>query len=182
MGDSNSKKLQDTIREVSLVRMRSNSGIDGLRIEELPAIPLVYAHWMTLIVASGQHLAFMFKCHFMHDQARFLAAKSYACQPDAITRDQAINFFCEYCNLVGGGISQLLNDCNVMVGTSLPIWSRGFDEVFSFPPKGALTDSWKLCTPRVEIFCSSQIEVFETFDFTGARFDQNADSGRVEFL
>lgn len=184
------QSLNQLVRSASLARIQAVAKAPDFRVEELQSKNKVLAHWMALILISGKSLRLTFKTHFMSADAKQLASKSYGKKPDELKLAQASDFIAEFCNLTAGKIKKTLEDQNISTGISLPLLTRGFDELF-FPNEDAKTtfkDQWALTTPNepTQMSCSVLLQVYDfaTLEKLKLSGDSAAikDDGGVEFL
>ncbi len=180
--------VKEMIRSRSLGMARHYAGIDDFATQPIEGDLSVYGHWMTLILVAGKAAKLTFKVHFMEEEAKKLATHVYARPPTDISTPQAIDFMKELCNLVAGSLKKEFQDSGVIVGISLPMVTRGFDEVF-FPRGDGFSqfeDQWKVISSRGEFVCSSHFEVMDIAAVgnvtTRAASSQTADMGDVDFL
>lgn len=179
-------KLQTVIRNVSRFQLGSQSKNQNVRIQQLASDESVHSHFMCIILVSGPALKITFKSHFKSAAARTLSSPIYSLPEDKITEVQALDFFRELNNLTAGSIKHVLNIQNIDVGLSLPIITRGFDEIF-FPRQKSsqhFHDCWQLVSPHTNFICTSTIELFEDVDLSKIddKFDGSLHSGDVEFF
>lgn len=179
-------KLKRLMRNISRSRLTQQGLADHVQIKELPDFPKVFSHWMVMILASGPQGKIVFKTHFKSRSARLLAAPLYNLPVDQVSSDQALDCMREFANLTAGGIKRALG-AHLDFHLSLPIISRGFDEIFFVDLESAnsITDRWKLAYRDNEFVCSSSAEFFEPLDLSN--LDENSDSGpenttEVEYL
>lgn len=167
------------IRQASLSRLKVFSGRENVTLSDLKNEPLVYAHWMSLILLSGKALRIVVKAHYMSYSAKFFAKNVYKRD---LSESNVSDFFKEYCNLVAGQIKLDLANNGVDVGMSLPVAARGFDEIFYSNAEGSIVDFWRLSCENKAIDCSAHVELFDDFQLKeGFSIDSN-DKGTVEFL
>ncbi len=150
-------------------------------VELDPAVP-VLGHWMSLILAAGKEVRVTFKAHYMTKDAAIIAQNTFG--SSRLSEKQAKNFLKEFCNLTIGTVKDFLALNQVVVGTSLPIICRGFDDLFFPPPAGEsfLIDRWRLQTPEAKVECSVTYEFFSDFEINQLTAIDEAAVGDVEFL
>ena len=180
-------RLKSLIRDTSKKLMCVQSKRPDFVLEELQTTPLVYGHWMAMILVSGKDIKITFKVHFKTRSARHMAAQIYAKAADDLTVDQALDFVREYGNLIAGSVKKSLLELNVSTGVSLPVVTRGFDEVFFHTPLpfNTTTDIWILRSDVFDFKCSVIIEAFGRIDMStlsDVLKDDAAHQGDVEFL
>ncbi|MEI7973532.1 MAG: chemotaxis protein CheX, partial [Bdellovibrio sp.] len=140
-----------------------------------------------LILVSGPAIKVTFKAHFMTSFAKKLAAPLYRKSLEEIQEEQGLDFMREFCNLTAGAIKRVLLKFEQKTGVSIPVVTRGFDELFF--PRSSLPnvfhDLWTLRCEVGQLHCSVVIELFEKMDLrkvTAESADPNTDQGDVEFL
>ncbi len=178
MANDLNSTLKQAIRGLSLKRLRVQSRRDEIALVESPN-SLVPAHWMAVALASGVHLRLTFKSYFMTADARILAKESFATKIDST---KAQDFLKEFNNLVVGSMKVYLEQSQIPVGASIPVGTRGFDEVF-FPVPSESTgfvDKWRLEGAGAAIDCCAIFEIFKTFEITSSIDNDN--SGEIEFF
>ena len=103
-------------------------------------------------------------------------------QPDEIQPNQVADFVKEFCNLTAGNIKQALEKSSVLTGISLPLVTRGFDElVFASTGPQYLRDQWRIAMAEVFLDCSVITEIYDQITFSGEE-SAAEDLGEVEFL
>jgi CheY-specific phosphatase CheX len=180
-------KLNRLIRNISRFQLAHQARTNEIDIDDFPENKKVYSHFMSIILVSGASLKITFKTHFKSKDAKVLASSIFNVKPDDVSVPQSLDFFREFCNLTAGSIKWALSQHEVEVGISLPIVTRGFDEIF-FPRKQNAThfhDAWKLKASEMIIVCTSNIEFTEAVNLS--KLDENFDGssggqGEVEFL
>ena len=175
--------LFEIIRAASESRIKLLSKRNAVGISpNIDRPPLVFGHWMSLILVSGRSLRITFKAHFMTEAAKFFAARPFQLKQDEVSQSRAIDFYREYVNLTAGNIKQVLAENKIQVGVSLPALARGFDDVF-FPRRpGMQTRSWRFSCDAAEFFCSSHVELFEPIVIKKNPGNEVQDKGNVEYI
>jgi CheY-specific phosphatase CheX len=168
MSLSGEDKLIKLIRNISLARLVHQGQIENLEIGEIERKLQVYSHWMSIILISGPGAKITFKTHFKTQAAKVLASRVYKVPPESMGLPQAIDFMREFCNLTAGGIKASLLQHNLKLALSLPIITRGFDEIFfgNIVAENSLSDCWTLKNADFDVVCTSTIEFFETADLS----------------
>lgn len=147
----------------------------------------VLGHWMGMVLISAREVKLTFKVHFMTRNAKALAASTYGLPAEQISMDQALDFMREFCNLMAGSYKQALSKIEVDSGISLPLLTRGFDQVF-FNPQSVPNQhhwNWALHSSFIEVHCSITME-----DLKGINLQEFpkecelkvGDHGNAEFL
>jgi hypothetical protein len=151
-------QLSKSIRSDSLKRIGQHTGLMGFSATEIVAESTVYAHWTSLVLVGCASLRLLFKAHF---NSVDLARELDDMEPFDLMR--------EYCNLMGGVIKPLIEGSGIPVGVSLPLITRGFDEVFVGPSVEVLTvgDRWVLERGDLKIWCCMRLEILDEKILTG---------------
>ena len=182
------KIIRDIIRNSSLMRLKTHAACEDFDIIDADVKDAkIYAPWMSLILVSGKAVRVTFKAHYMNKDAQYLAARVYGSKVDEVKKEQADDFIKEFCNLTAGLIKKSLEDATLSVGISLPLVTRGFDEIF-FPVEGrknTYMDAWELNYAEASILCSALIEVFDDSVLDKVRpleLEDSDDDGEIDFL
>jgi CheY-specific phosphatase CheX len=151
-----------SLREISKTQLLLNSPLPAIAIKEASKELPVHSHWMSLIMVAGTEIKVIFKVHFKSAPARLLASKIYGVAPAQVQESQALDYFKEYCNLNAGSIKKILSKNGFEVGVSLPVLTRGFDEIFNTQSQipGVESDCWELGTQELSFVCTSTVELF----------------------
>lgn len=188
---STNERVKELIRQASLSRIQAYSG--DFQFESTPLhsglnLGGVLANRMAIILISGDILRIIFKVHFNLRDAKQLAHRVYGTlTADSIFEHQATDYMKEYCNLTGGYLVKLFEECDPNLGLSLPLYTRGFHEIFSdyTEKKSSLIrfgDCWNLKKKDTQFSCSFLIETFNE-DILNRVSSENIDTcGQVEFL
>lgn len=150
----------------------------------------LYGQWMAIILVSGQALQVTFKTHFFNKFARELVSIGIGKSQENITTVMAMDFMREFCNLTAGEIKTKLSLNRVSVGLSLPLITRGFDEVLfsDIVLPTSIRDWWALDWQGGHIICSAEVEIFQTETAQRIKAPKNSemlseeDEGDVDFL
>lgn len=149
----------------------------------------LFAPWAAIILVSGSDYRLTFKVHFS-----LIHAKQIAIDPkdgaSAALDSQNLNTKCfdymkEFCNLYAGSLKRAFADSNVSMGISLPLLTRGFDEVF-FPKadfKNTFEVFWDLTNQLGTVRCSLFIETLnvENLKKLNIKLD-SSNEGEIDFL
>lgn len=175
-------KLIDLVSSSSLSRLRTISRRGDIILNGPIRPQPVYAHWMALILVSGESLRITFKSHFDTRTAKFFAARTYEQAPDKISDDRALDFFREFCNMTAGHLKLIFAENEVRVGVSLPALARGFDEIYYVRPANSATAGWALKCGDERVLCSTHVERFREFQLENVDLANGLTSGKVDFL
>lgn len=158
-------KLREIVRHAALRRLESctRSQVNLTMGEVENPDDFAYGYWMSFILLSGNDLQLIFKVHFYSDEARHLTAKGLKREPGEITYPDIKDFMKEFCNLVAGEIKAGLSAAKVMVGLSLPLVTRGFDEVIFSDSVDSrqFSDWWRLSWASGVLTLSFVAEVYQ---------------------
>lgn len=118
---------------------------------------LHYFEYMTQILLTGTEIEISFKCHYMLSKLKSIVEK----RAGSPTNDsvQIADFAKEFTNVIAGKCKTALENCEVMLGQSLPFCIHGYNEIFySQQVKNDVSGSWTLKTPLGELVCSTVIK------------------------
>lgn len=161
-------KIVKLIRNVSLVRLKQQSRVTDFEVKEIVEINPVLAHWMVIILVAGPSAKITFKSHFKTESAKALASAAFQRSAAEITQEQALDFMREFCNLAAGGIKASLSSYHFKLAISLPVVTRGFDEIFftDLLMKDTISDQWILSSATGEVICSVTVDLLEKLDIS----------------
>lgn len=120
----------------------------------------VFAHWLSMILMTSSDLRITFKVFYSNKTARKMAAHSMEVPETKVGNHTLAFYMREYVNLTAETVEKNLADNGITVGLSLPIVTRGFDEVFSeFTKFGSLSETkWRVETEAGSLFCCAIIQ------------------------
>ncbi len=178
------EKIKLLIRSTSAGALEAMAQKPGVSLQEISADKKIFGHWMSLISISGDQLHITFKVQFSVAMARAYAGNGVQENSHEISNSHSKDFIREYCNLLAGIIKNKLAENDIIVGISLPLLSRGFDNLFftTTDPSGSSVDRWKLAYKDLEIFCISDTDVVNQFTLDKNFNDNMSISGNVEFF
>ncbi len=176
--------IKNLIRNTSLRGLAAMSQKKDIEIAEVTSPQKIMGHWMALISVSGEQLHLTFKVQFSIAMARGFALQKGQTQSQSISNSHSKDFVREFCNLVAGNIKTQLADNKVNVGISLPILSRGFDDLFFDSGDKTLlsTDRWKLAEEGNIIYCASIVEIISEMNLSDKLNEAQSTSGDIEFF
>lgn len=163
-------RLRERVRHASMTLLRTQANADEISVVEMDAAfrpGRILATHMAFILIAGEALRITFKVHFNARAAKELAFRIFGrASADEISESQAIDFFKEYANLVGGNLVATAGDIGIDLGISLPLSTRGFYEVFADytekqAPVTTFCDFWQLSVDGKTVVCSAQFELLE---------------------
>ena len=191
------EKIRELIRHTSRTRLAIHADSPEVSVDEPSAGFLpgrILATNMVFILISGDTLRLTFKVHFNTRTAKTLAFQIFGGKsPNEIPERQAIDYFKEYANLVAGSVISLFGKSGVDLGISLPLCTRGFNEIFAdYSVEERLIptycDFWSLRVNGQTIHCGSFFEILNWQKLSHAAdlaFDETApedDDGDLDFL
>lgn len=158
-------KLKKLIRDASFSRVKTHSNIDNFEIQTPDRLKemQVFNNWMSMILVSGNTSRITFKIHFNLNSARELAANMLNKPIESIQKSECFDYMKELCNLTAGYIKQQYENNKFDTGISLPLVTRGFNEIFfkTSNSKMITTDYWELSTTSINLLCSSEIVIYK---------------------
>ncbi|MBF0316084.1 MAG: chemotaxis protein CheX [Oligoflexia bacterium] len=183
------EKLITMIKDNSIDRFKSHMKYNDVSIE-IPNdknLNKVRSFRTVIILVSGDDLKLIFKVHFTSEIANYFYQNAMQKTPAAV--EKSIDFMKEYTNVVAGRIKKFFTDQNVNVGISLPILTRGFDEIFFELPKinDAIVENWIIKAEKYHLCCTGIIEllnpnVVSRLKYSVPEQTDNGDEGEVNFL
>ncbi|MFY7931000.1 MAG: hypothetical protein ACOVS5_19185, partial [Oligoflexus sp.] len=148
----------------------------------------VHAHWMSFILLAGEGGKIMFKAHYSSADIQGLVARALNKDVDKINRQLTSDFMREYCNLTAGVIKARLAEVGIHTGLSIPIVTRGFDEIWRVDRELSSEiisyDAWHLKWPSGSVICTmaARADVWAAAqDLKDPNHDQT-DASDMEFL
>lgn len=173
-------------KEASISTLKDYTHIESLHETVLSSDSIILGHWMPVIIISSAVMQITFKTHLMTTDGNTFSASSFKKSPDDMSSQQILDFFKEYCNMVGGKIKWLLEFNQIASGISLPILLRGFDEVFFSHQETPylFSDKWKITSDTASLICSILIELQDKALWKQLKlnYEVSSDQGEVTFL
>jgi hypothetical protein len=157
-------------RDISLKRLKSHSFIDIITQGDLERnIPAAEeSQWLSIIFVKNDQLRFSFKTRFVTDDVRQFAAHAYGEKLESkdLNKRKVDEFIKEFCNLMGGGIKEHFERNGLSTKISLPLLTRGQDNVFFNPDppdhyEELFLDSWELKLGDKSIICQAIFEIYD---------------------
>ena len=183
--DSHFRHLVRGVSKYLLENQRPNSSVT---ITEVSSSGPVLGHWMAIILVTGPAFKLTFKTQFMGSMAQDLAKEVYKKKAAEVLEGQALDYMKEFANLCAGFYKRIFLNLGKNSGVSLPVVTRGFDEIFSNTDKGTneVQDLWSLKTSNGQIYCSVHLEAFQPIHLNEITLSLedliNSGTGEVEFL
>ena len=180
--------LKQLTRDAALKRMESHSGISGMTVSDLDADykRKVHANWMSIILVSGLDLRVTFKSYFNCLDVKEIIHQSMGTPKEEIKDDFAMDFIKEFCNLTAGMIQKSLAAQSYHVGISLPMVTRGFDDLFYKPSSmNEIADMWRIETCGIELICAANFNIINSNKLESIEYvseEEDDDDGEIDFL
>lgn len=185
------QNIIDVIRGSALARFQIHSGDSGAVISmvEDSYKREVHGNWMGLILVSGKEVRVTFKTYFNLKDVKVILASMLDKAPEDISKDLAIDFIKEFSNLTAGYVKQILEEHETPVdtGISLPIVTKGFDDLFYKPINDKeIQDFWAIDVQGVRFYCSPCVNIFDETKLKDVTMpipsDDDDDDGDIDFL
>jgi CheY-specific phosphatase CheX len=178
--------IKEIVRNTSLMRMKQHAANEDIRMGPAKKDLPVFGHYMSLIMVAGEALKVTFRTHFSETDARNFAVRIYGKKPAELTHDQMHDYIKEFCNLTAGGIERALEKQGIYTGISLPLVTRGFDELFYPQADGvnSFEDHWTLLAANASLTCSLGLDVYDWNQVKALKAvdTQPEPHGEIEFL
>lgn len=185
--------VKNVVRAISAKRLRDHTQQENIEIIDVDqASARVFGHRLGLIlIADGGNWNMIFKTYFNRQAVLGIAENIFKNMKIKNEERQVLDYMREFCNLTGGAIRTAFEDKEIIAGMSLPVMTRGYDEVFSSGSssrsENVQRDVWKLKTSSGEIYCSISLTINEKKILTKlskieAPQETTADDGDLEFL
>ena len=177
--------LNALVRRLAHEKIRQFSGDATIEIEELEGEQMpILGHWMAIILVSGESLHLTLKTHFATSEvARIMPASPDLVNVGRLTM-MARDFVKEFCNLVAGSIKLALHNQGIATGISLPLVTRGFDELFESHGTGQVVESdrWKFSLEGASIVITTEVLASKDLKITEPGESAGDSLGDVEFF
>jgi hypothetical protein len=146
------------------------------------------APWTAIILISGTEYRLTFKVHFPLKQVGSMAgvaSSDAGGSAEEKLKAKSFDFLKEFCNFYGGSLKRAFADSEITMGISLPMLTRGFDEVF-FPRadhRNSFETFWEMKNDLGLVRCSLHIEAANPEKLKGLSITlDSSDEGEIEFL
>ena len=172
-------------KEASRVAFHHHAKIPDVVIsEDVGTNAPVFGHWMSLILLASPELRMTFKVFFDSTKVKKIASKALNVEVGKVTSPIVADFMREFANVAAGSAKRTLFELDIAVGLSLPLVTRGFDEVFS--KRGNYgTDSvsnWKLEATEGFLYCSAVIQILDEQICNELKWVSKEKTDDMEFL
>jgi hypothetical protein len=141
--------------------LKTFARLKDVQITEDPGKELVAGHWLAVIVIQGEAVRIVLKVQSESQPVAELFAKTMRADPADVSNQQVKDFLREVCNLAAGVTKKGLAQCGIDTGISLPLATRGFDNLFfrSSAGPGTIEDRWKLTWEGGTLRCYSSVDI-----------------------
>lgn len=144
---SAAEKIIALVREASIDRLRTHGQRPQVDLEAISPRLAVQSHWMTLILLAGDGGKLMLKAHYSAKDVRGLISRALDRDESSVHDALISDFMKEYLNLTAGAVKARLSEVGIYTGLSIPIVTRGFDEVWRRSVDSMIEDYWRLSWP-----------------------------------
>lgn len=161
-------KVKDMVRQAAIARIGDHARKDGFELVEIAgerSTGEVLGNWMSIILVTGDAIRITLKLHFSLHEAKSFSQVAYGQgSPDGVSDSKAVDFVKELSNLMAGYIVKTFESMHIPMGISLPLYTRGFYEVFadyapSDSPLVRFSDVWQLTHEEKVINGTVMIEI-----------------------
>mgnify|MGYP001249356529 CR=1 FL=1 len=190
--------LRKLCEDLSTVRMKSHLGGREVQSRECDEFDFEgddsrkIGKWLSLVFVSSHVVKMSFQAKFTFEKCKPLVAMAFEKKTEEITRDQMEDFVKEFCNLTAGALKQSLEKEGFSSLISLPLLTRGQDEVFfkNHPLEDdstiAFQHTWEVVCENIPLFCQINFEIFDKEGFEkiilGAFGAEEEDEGEIDFF
>jgi len=167
--------IKKRTREDLLSCLKTFGRIQEARVEEDLNTDLVAGHWLSVIVIQGEACRIVLKVQSESKAISRLFAHTMRMKIEQVSSQQVKDFLREVCNLAAGQIKKGLANCNLDTGISLPLATRGFDNLFfktSTTPE-TIEDRWKIIWGDGEIRCYSSIDILSRSELRAFQYRED---------
>ncbi|NRA64922.1 MAG: hypothetical protein HRU19_10600 [Pseudobacteriovorax sp.] len=186
------KNFQKNIKEVTKLKMQEICKDHDVVLQECPdPYASMFAHWMTLIMVSGKKIKLCLKTHFNTADSFYLREQNNRKRKKKTEVDllKSFDFMKELSNESAGRIKTCLGSENSAMGLSLPLVTRGFDEVL-FIDRIIKTnhgdersrEAWRLKVGDHIITYTAEIQIMDWDVLNDLRDPNKESTGNLEFL
>jgi CheY-specific phosphatase CheX len=175
--------VMNFLREISKSQFMLLTHDPGIQLISIPEGKEVMGHWMTIILVAGESVRVTFKTHFNISSISQIVKNVFGETSDKSLLLMGQDFMREFSNVVAGATKNMFAENSLDVGVSLPLLTRGFDEVYHqinsvFASQEA---KWTLKGTSFDIACSAYVEIMNPIDLTWLNSDP-VSHGEVQFL
>ena len=148
--------------------------------------------WLSLVFVSSHVVKMSFQAKFTFEKCKPLVAMAFEKKTEEVTREQMEDFVKEFCNLTAGALKKNLENEGFSSLISLPLLTRGQDEVFfknhPMEVEGSIVfeHTWEVVCENNPLFCQINFEIFDKEGFEkiilGAFGAEEEDEGDIDFF
>jgi CheY-specific phosphatase CheX len=168
------KNISKVVCDASRLRLLAhlNHPNVSLTVDEIDFSDEFQSKWLSLILVTGMDIRISFKVFFdISDIKNLLTLTGVNELNNDLSDDLVFDFVNEYCNLTAGKIQQALSEQSVKLGISLPMVSRGFDDVyFTSHDEGVFKSTWNLTINSVTLTCCAEVHVLNSQKFSDFKY------------
>ena len=124
--------MREIIRQNSKKLLEHDTGNVMFHIEDCIRENLAFNQYLSLILLHHPAMQARYTVHFMLNDAINLAAIRSNTAPTQVTKERAVDYFKEYCNVLAGNVTRDLGTSGVRFVHSLPFAIQGYNDIF-FP-------------------------------------------------
>lgn len=147
---------------------------------------VVKSYWMAYILISGNQIKLDFKVHYSSKEMLALMSSMFWETPSKISTALVDDCMKEYCNLTAGAVKLMLKEAEIDCGFSIPLVTRGFDEVWfkKLNEENTLQLCWKIAwsSGHVYISIACHLTDWSMLSYISPNEPAQDDSGDMEFL
>jgi len=192
------ESLRKLCEDLSTGRMKSHLGgrevqsrrVDDYDFEDQDQRKI--GKWLSLIFVSSHVVKMSFQAKFTFENCKPLVAMAFEKKTEEVTRDQMEDFVKEFCNLTAGALKKNLEKEGFSSLISLPLLTRGQDEVFfkhhpmDIDGPIVFQHSWEVVCESTPLLCQIHFEIFDKEGFQkiilGAFGAEEEDDGDIDFF
>ncbi len=165
-------------------RIEETSGLKNFELhsvdDEYKKSP-VKSQYVTYIMLYSEDLKIEFRIYYFTNEIQQLVSNTFRRKPEEITHALVHDSMKEFTNLVGATVKAHLQNSIQNIGLSLPLSTRGFDEVWESEKKSN-EHYWAIKWSGGKIVLKAVL-VFENINFFDSIFFENKeDDGEMEMM
>ncbi|MCM2281410.1 MAG: hypothetical protein NDI61_06135 [Bdellovibrionaceae bacterium] len=157
------ENFKNVLRTVTAKSLKDHSQMTDVEVGEVSGrSTCVYGHSMALILVAGGGIRLTFKAHYNRFDIEKIGANVLKYAKGKPIDRQVNDYMREYCNLSGGALKAALTGAGVGAGMSLPLVTRGFDEVFVLAEDSMVKQMsyvWQLRSQGCTIHCGVDVVI-----------------------
>ncbi len=122
----------------------------------------IHGQWLSLILIQGSGIRITFRSHYNRRPIAELAAPDLGISPEEVTEPLIKDFVREFCNLTAAQVKARLIKNGVDVVSSLPLTTRGIDELFFGGTASGLNSAislFKIDWKKGHLICTVQVDL-----------------------